>query len=1195
MPPADTPTLLRLAHAPALLLRAGLPPVELAAREAAMLAWLALEGPTPRARVASLLWPDSDAEAARNALRQRLFRLRKQCGLDLVEGQVTLALAGGLQHDLLDAASVLGDAEPELGEDWAQWLARQRQQARQRHVARLAAQADAAEQVGQHDRALAVAQDVLALDPVSEVAHRRIIRLHYLRGDRAAALLAFDACERVLKDEVGARPDAQTLALLATVESAAPPAAPAAQRSLPPALMRPPQLIHRSDCVAQVLAALQAGQHVLVLAEAGVGKTRLMEECALALTTAPPSVGHPLQAEDCAQQQPGNAAGTSTNSTKANTHNGSNTSTNTYTTRTGAGAGAGAGAHSNHNDSASASARIPAVPVCRVGARPGDATRPFALLSRVLLARIPQPALLPADDRAALAWVVPSFGATPSPALEAGPFEAAVARALAGAGVLLVDDLHHGDAASIDLLLRCCDDPGSLRWVMAVRPAEVPAALQTWRDSASVARQPAEVRLPLLDEAGIGALLASLAVPELNDAAQPDGGLAAALARHTGGNPQFVLETVKALLMQDATQAFASGALPLPATVGRLIHQRLRQLSPGALKLARLAAVTGQDLSPELAGQVLGLDLLDLADPWAELEAAGVLRGTGFAHDLVSESTLETMPQVLAATLHGAVAQWLVQHGGEPGRIAEHWLAAHKEAEAVPWLMRAAAHASARIQLRDAARLYEQAADICRRHDDATGELAALEAAVDALFDVELGPRMQVLLERLQTMPLPDAERARALRSVAAVRHFRLEDEAAESLGREALQLALATGQRALEFRIRYGLVQVLSNRRDLAASQAVLEPLRDWVAREGDAVQRMHFQCMEGWVLLASERFEPARAAWQAVQRLAAELDRPRDQAMALNLLQVCWFQTGQVAAGLDAGLQEAEITRKHRLAGTRSTYLDLNLAISALLLGRYRESMAALARAEGQGVLDQGTFRLRRAALYLQLGQPARCTSELQPLLDDSGGASAVVRFNARLLHARWLLLHAGLGAAGREQALQHDLAQATALAATTGRVDHAARAMLLRGRLAAGAAQTTVLTEAVVLSHRHGLRGIESAAHACLARALVASGAPDEARQHIDTALALRDQGCLTDQMPGVELQATAAEVLAPLDPPRAATLLTQAAQWLQHTAQHEVPEAFVHGFLHLHPVHRWVLAQAGSLPPGAALPHGGQSPA
>ena len=87
-------------------------PVSLAPRDAALLARLALEGPTLRARLAALLWPESAPEAARNALRQRLFQLRKVLGFDAVVGSVTLSLATGMTHDLHEADSVLGDLTP---------------------------------------------------------------------------------------------------------------------------------------------------------------------------------------------------------------------------------------------------------------------------------------------------------------------------------------------------------------------------------------------------------------------------------------------------------------------------------------------------------------------------------------------------------------------------------------------------------------------------------------------------------------------------------------------------------------------------------------------------------------------------------------------------------------------------------------------------------------------------------------------------------------------------------------------------------------------------------------------------------------------------------------------------------------------------------------------------------------------------
>ena len=1091
----------------------GQPARELAPRDAALLAWLAIEGPTARARVAALLWPDSDAEAARNALRQRLFQMKRQWGLDLATGATTLALAEGVQHDLAQADTVLGDSRLDDSEELAQWLQTERHQRSLRQAGRWAALADAAERARDYDAALTLAQQLLALEPGSEVAHRRIMRLHYLRGDRASALLAFDECERVLKHEVGTRPDTQTMALLTMIESAVVAGPPAPLRSLPPGVLRPPRLIARTAAVQQVMQPLAQGQHVLLMAEAGLGKTRLMEECAAAL--------------------------------------------------------------------ASQGQRV-----ARVGARPGDAARPFSLLSRVLTALVPQPQVLLDEDRSVLSWVVPDFGPTPAGALQAGPFEAAVARVLTGQGVLLIDDLHFADNASIELLLRCSADPACRRWVMALRPAEVPTALQTWRGNAGVALQAAEVVLDGLDENGIAALLDSLGVEGLDSP-----GLTAALQRHTGGNPQFVLETIKALLLAgegqgaERAQDFAVGNLPLPRTVGRLIHQRLRQLSPSALKLARLAAVAGQDLAPALAAHVLGQGLLDLADPWAELEAAGVLRGNAFAHDLVSEGTMETMPQVLAATLHDAVAQWLAANQGEPARIAAHLRAAGRDRDAVPWLMQAAAHASTRIQLQDAALFCEQAAAICQRLGDALGELDALEAAVDALFDVDLGERMLALLLRLETLPLPDAARARALRSVAAVRHFRLEDEAAIEQGHQALQLAVATAQPALEFRIRYGLVQVLSHQRRLTECEALMAPIREWVQREGQAVERLQLACMEGWVLLAAEQFEPARDAWQAVVRQATGLERPREQAMALNHLQVCWSLMGRYADGHQAGLAEQDIVRRHRLGGSRNIYLDLNLSISSLLLGRYQESMAALERAQAHGVLDQATLHLRRASLFLQLGQLARCLGELQPLLDGLVPAQAAVRFNANLLQLRWLLAQDGALTQNRQAAQDHALAQLGELALVTQRTDHRARLALIKGRLTQGDPALAQLREALNCAQSHGLRGIEAAAQACLARALAELGDHPAAIQSINAALALRDAGHVLDLMPGVELDFMAVELLASSEPARAAALLAKAVAWIHHTAANEVPEAFRHGFLNLHPVHRRLLALA-SAPADAA---------
>lgn len=97
---------LRLLHAPCLVIDGqaehALPP-----NDAALLAMLALDGPSPRAKVAAMLWPEVDSEHAHNNLRQRLFRLRRVAGRDVVVQGATLALAPGIGHDLIDPQSAL--------------------------------------------------------------------------------------------------------------------------------------------------------------------------------------------------------------------------------------------------------------------------------------------------------------------------------------------------------------------------------------------------------------------------------------------------------------------------------------------------------------------------------------------------------------------------------------------------------------------------------------------------------------------------------------------------------------------------------------------------------------------------------------------------------------------------------------------------------------------------------------------------------------------------------------------------------------------------------------------------------------------------------------------------------------------------------------------------------------------------------
>ena len=78
-------------------------------KDDALLAMLATEVPWPPARAAGRLWSDSSEAQARANLRQRLYRLRRLAGGDVVLADPSLRLAPAVTVDLLQFAQALAD------------------------------------------------------------------------------------------------------------------------------------------------------------------------------------------------------------------------------------------------------------------------------------------------------------------------------------------------------------------------------------------------------------------------------------------------------------------------------------------------------------------------------------------------------------------------------------------------------------------------------------------------------------------------------------------------------------------------------------------------------------------------------------------------------------------------------------------------------------------------------------------------------------------------------------------------------------------------------------------------------------------------------------------------------------------------------------------------------------------------------
>jgi len=263
------------------------------ARAESLLAYLLLhrDVPQPRQRLAFLLWPDSAEGQAQTNLRKvlhtlrralpdadnlievgpRMLRLRPDAPLWLDVEQFERAVAGGR----LEEAVRLYAGELMEGR-YDEWLADERERLAGLH-------ADALERLArlqEHDRrwpdAIRCAERLVALDPLREESHRLLIELCQASGDRARAVRAYHACAATLERELGIAPSPGTRAAYESLIAAR--SAPTGTKvpSTSPFVAR----VAEQAQLAAVWAAAASGQAqlVLVTGEAGVGKTRLVDE-----------------------------------------------------------------------------------------------------------------------------------------------------------------------------------------------------------------------------------------------------------------------------------------------------------------------------------------------------------------------------------------------------------------------------------------------------------------------------------------------------------------------------------------------------------------------------------------------------------------------------------------------------------------------------------------------------------------------------------------------------------------------------------------------------------------------------------------------------------------------------------------------------------------------------------------------------
>ncbi len=214
----------------------------------ALLVYLAVESERSHAResLAGLLWPDYPDHSALSNLRSALANLRQAIGdhhadppflfitrdtiqfnpasdhsldvetlRDLPRQPIEqIERAAAAYHgDFLEGFSLADSAAFE------EWVLVQQEQLKLRVLDALHRLAAHYEGQGAYDRSLAAGRQALILEPWDEEAHRHVMRALAFGGQRNLALAQYEACRRLLRQELGVEPTQATSALAELIRS----------------------------------------------------------------------------------------------------------------------------------------------------------------------------------------------------------------------------------------------------------------------------------------------------------------------------------------------------------------------------------------------------------------------------------------------------------------------------------------------------------------------------------------------------------------------------------------------------------------------------------------------------------------------------------------------------------------------------------------------------------------------------------------------------------------------------------------------------------------------------------------------------------------------------------------------------------------------------------------------------------------
>jgi predicted ATPase len=377
--------------------------------------------------------------------------------------------------------------------------------------------------------------------------------------------------------------------------------------------------------------------------------------------------------------------------------------------------------------------------------------------------------------------------------------------------------------------------------------------------------------------------------------------------RRTEGHPFFARQLAE--LLADPAQS----AGVVPAAVHDLVARRVERLSAACQALVKAAAVAGNELLPDVLGEVCGIEAATVALLVEEGVRAGVLVRdadgirTWLAHDLFREtiSVGLAVPQRLA--LHQRIADALEHRHARGATVVAADLARHCAAavpldgaeRAVRWARSAARAERARLAFAEAA-----------------AHLARARRAMEDTGDAQAGgPLIDLLVEEADARARAgDSTGARALLDDARIRATALGD--AQRLGRVALGVQRLGARFAMP--------------RDAVVD--VLETARGALHGTGTALEAQLTASLARELNHSIPAHRPR--AWPLSEQaltLARQLDDPATLAACLLARHDVLWTPGRAAERIDLAREIAELAA--RTGDTERHAESLLLTASALL----------------------------------------------------------------------------------------------------------------------------------------------------------------------------------------------------------------------------------------------------------------------